>query len=100
MKKNNSKKNSRRDFIKHGTLAASSFFIVPRYVLGGNGFTSPSDKINIAGIVLAVKEHLIFGMPQMKEKKMLLLYVMSIREIFLLNQDQDFLRLTFIKTIE
>ena len=50
MKKNNSKKNSRRDFIKHGTLAASSFFIVPRYVLGGNGFTSPSDKINIAGI--------------------------------------------------
>ena len=50
MKKNNSKKNSRRDFIKHGTIAASSFFIVPRYVLGGNGFTSPSDKINIAGI--------------------------------------------------
>ena len=50
MKKYNSKKNSRRDFIKHGTLAASSFFIVPRYVLGGNGFTSPSDKINIAGI--------------------------------------------------
>ena len=50
MKKNNSKKNSRRDFTKHGTLAASSFFIVPRYVLGGNGFTSPSDKINIAGI--------------------------------------------------
>ena len=50
MKKNNSKKNSRRDFIKHSTLAASSFFIVPRYVLGGNGFTSPSDKINIAGI--------------------------------------------------
>ena len=50
MKKNNSKKNSRRNFIKHGTLAASSFFIVPRYVLGGNGFTSPSDKINIAGI--------------------------------------------------
>ena len=50
MKKNNSKKNSWRDFIKHGTLAASSFFIVPRYVLGGNGFTSPSDKINIAGI--------------------------------------------------
>ena len=50
MKKNKSKKNSRRDFIKHGTLAASSFFIVPRYVLGGKGFTSPSDKINIAGI--------------------------------------------------
>ena len=50
MKKNNSKKNSRRDFIKHGTIAASSFFIVPRYVLGGDGYTSPSDKLNIAGI--------------------------------------------------
>ena len=50
MKNNNSKKNSRREFLKNGTLAASSFFIVPRYVLGGNGYTSPSDKINIAGI--------------------------------------------------
>ena len=50
MKKNNSKNNNRRDFLKKGALAASSFFIVPRYVLGGNGFTSPSDKINIAGI--------------------------------------------------
>ena len=50
MKKNNPKKNTRRDFIKHGALAASSFFIVPRYVLGGDGYTSPSDKLNIAGI--------------------------------------------------
>ena len=48
MKKNNPKNNTRRDFIKHGALAASSFFIVPRYVLGGNGYTSPSDKLNIA----------------------------------------------------
>ena len=50
MKKNNLKNNKRREFLKKGALAASSFFIVPRYVLGGNGFTSPSDKINIAGI--------------------------------------------------
>tara|TARA_B100000676_G_scaffold85320_1_gene85444 strand:+ start:939 stop:2384 length:1446 start_codon:yes stop_codon:yes gene_type:complete len=50
MKKHNSKKTSRREFIKYGSLAASSFFIVPRHVLGGEGYLSPSDKINIAGI--------------------------------------------------
>jgi len=40
---------SRRDFIKASSLAASSFFIVPRHVLG-KGFVAPSDKLNIAGI--------------------------------------------------
>ena len=50
MKKHKSKKTSRREFIKYGSLAASSFFIVPRHVLGGEGYLSPSDKINIAGI--------------------------------------------------
>ncbi len=40
---------SRRDFIKASTLAASSFFIVPRHVLG-KGYIPPSDKLNIAGI--------------------------------------------------
>jgi predicted dehydrogenase len=40
---------SRRDFIKNAAIA-SSFFIVPRHVLGGVGFTSPSDQLNIAAI--------------------------------------------------
>ena len=40
---------SRRDFIKTSSLAASSFFIVPRHVLG-KGYIAPSDKLNIAGI--------------------------------------------------
>ena len=39
----------RRDFIKKTALAAGSFFIVPRHVLG-RGFTAPSDKLNIAAI--------------------------------------------------
>ncbi len=30
--------------------AVASFTIVPRHVLGGPGFTAPSDKLNIAGI--------------------------------------------------
>ena len=40
---------SRRAFIKKGLLA-SSFVIVPRHVLGGVGFTPPSDQLNIASI--------------------------------------------------
>ena len=53
-KKNNTTK-SRRDFIKKVSIAASSFFIVPRHVLGGSGFLSPSDKLNIAGIGIGGK---------------------------------------------
>lgn len=41
--------NSRRDFLKASSVAATSFFIVPRHVLG-KGFVAPSDKLNIAGI--------------------------------------------------
>src|ERR1043165_3872014 len=44
-----SKKSTRRSFIKNASLAAGSFFIVPRHVLG-RGFIPPSDKLNIAGI--------------------------------------------------
>ena len=47
MRKN--KKESRRNFIKKG-IAASSIFIVPRNVLGGPGYVSPSDQLNIAAI--------------------------------------------------
>ncbi len=38
---------SRRKFL--GTAAAAAAFtIVPRHVLGGQGYTAPSDKLNIA----------------------------------------------------
>ena len=51
MKPNTKKLNSsRRKFIKGGALAATSFFIVPRKVLGGTGFISPSDQLNLAAI--------------------------------------------------
>jgi len=40
---------TRRSFIKK-TVAASSIFIVPRHVLGGLGYTSPSDQLALAGI--------------------------------------------------
>ncbi len=41
---------SRRKFLTHTTTAALGFSIVPRNVLGGTGFVSPSDKVNIAFI--------------------------------------------------
>ncbi len=47
--KNNQLSISRRSFVKTGALA-SSVFIVPRHVLGGVGFTAPSDRLNIAAI--------------------------------------------------
>ena len=40
---------SRRDFLRNTSVAATGFFIVPRHVLG-RGFVAPSDKLNIAGI--------------------------------------------------
>src|SRR5579862_9079872 len=40
---------SRRKFLRNASLAAGSFFIIPRHVLG-RGFIPPSDKLNIAGI--------------------------------------------------
>ncbi len=40
---------TRRDFIKNAAIA-SSFFIVPRHVLGGVGYTAPSDQLNLAAI--------------------------------------------------
>ncbi|HZN67619.1 MAG TPA: Gfo/Idh/MocA family oxidoreductase [Tepidisphaeraceae bacterium] len=39
---------SRRKFILGGTAAAAAFTIVPRHVLGGNGFVPPSEKITLA----------------------------------------------------
>lgn len=36
---------SRRDFIKKSLIGAAAFTIVPRFVLGGNGFLAPSDHL-------------------------------------------------------
>ena len=41
---------NRRAFLKGSALTAAAFTIVPRHVLGGVGFTAPSDKLNLAGV--------------------------------------------------
>ncbi len=40
---------NRRTFLKQSTLA-SGVFIVPRHVLGGVGYTAPSDQLNVAAV--------------------------------------------------
>ncbi len=57
MKKNEGKvikkegqKISRREFIGGTTAALAAFTIVPRHVLGGAGYTPPSEKLNIGAI--------------------------------------------------
>ena len=42
-------KNSRRSFLKK-SIVFPSIMILPRHVLGGKGYISPNDKLNIAGI--------------------------------------------------
>jgi len=41
-------KNSRRDFLKRSVTGVLAFTIVPRHVLGGEGFTAPSDQLTKA----------------------------------------------------
>jgi predicted dehydrogenase len=47
---NTENQTSRRDFIQKSLVASAGFMIVPRHVLGGKGFTAPSDKLNIAAV--------------------------------------------------
>ncbi|MGO4911541.1 MULTISPECIES: Gfo/Idh/MocA family protein [unclassified Leeuwenhoekiella] len=46
----NSSSSPRRDFIKKASIASLGISIVPRHVLGGVGYTAPSDKLLVAGI--------------------------------------------------
>ncbi|MBW7892123.1 MAG: Gfo/Idh/MocA family oxidoreductase [Chitinophagaceae bacterium] len=40
----------RKEFIKNTLMSAAAVTIVPRHVLGGKGFTAPSDRINLGYI--------------------------------------------------
>lgn len=41
---------SRRKFLQNTAVTGAGFMIVPRSVLGGRGYTAPSDQLNVAGI--------------------------------------------------
>ena len=51
----NTRPASRRDFLQKTVMAAAGFYIVPRHVLGGKGFTAPSDKLVIASVGIGGK---------------------------------------------
>lgn len=57
MKTKNHSENSinRRDFIGGVSAAAIGVTVIPRHVLGGNGYVPPSDKINVAYIGLGTQ---------------------------------------------
>ena len=46
----NNQQSSRRIFLTAAAASAFSFTIVPRHVLGGQGQTPPSERLNVAGI--------------------------------------------------
>src|SRR5699024_11175570 len=46
--KKNKKVLNRRKFIRNSAIAAAGFTIVPRSVLGGKGYTAPSDQLHVA----------------------------------------------------
>jgi predicted dehydrogenase len=41
---------SRRKFLGNAAATAVGFYLVPRHVIGGAGFTAPSDRLNLAAI--------------------------------------------------
>ena len=55
------KNKTRRNFIKKSSLFSAGFFIIPRNVLGGNGYVSPSDQLNIGAIGIGAKGQDIMG---------------------------------------
>src|SRR5690606_36520339 len=48
---------TRRDFLKTGASATAGLVIVPRHILGGPGFVSPSDRINLGYIGVGKQAH-------------------------------------------
>ncbi len=55
MERNISKHISRRDFIGKAGLASAALTVVPRHVLGGSGYTAPSDMLHVAGIGIGAR---------------------------------------------
>lgn len=54
------KKESRRSFLRQTSLAAAAFTIIPRHVLGGNGWVAPSDQLTkgVIGVGAMGRGHL------------------------------------------
>ena len=53
---------SRRDFLKKSAAAAAGFSLIPRFVLGGQNFTAPSDQLTkaVIGVGAMGRVHLTY----------------------------------------
>lgn len=53
----------RRSFLKRSALAAAGFSVVPRHVLGGTGYTPPSDELTkaVVGVGGMGKNHMFYN---------------------------------------
>lgn len=62
-KTTNMEKNTRRDFLIKSAAAVVAFTIIPRHVLGGKGFTAPSDLLTkaIIGVGGMGRNHIPYG---------------------------------------
>ena len=56
------KMNNRRDFLRKSLVAAAGITIIPRHVLGGNGFLAPSDQLTkaIIGVGGMGQGHIVY----------------------------------------
>jgi predicted dehydrogenase len=54
-------KNSRRKFIGNTALAFAGISIIPRHVMGGNGFVAANDKINVGHIGTGKQGRILSG---------------------------------------
>src|SRR5258705_12788562 len=52
---------SRRHFMKQSLLASAAITIIPRFVLGGKGYTAPSDKITLGFIGTGKQGRILLG---------------------------------------
>jgi len=50
MKNRKGNRFTRRNFLRTTATAAAVFTIIPRHVMGGKGYSAPSDTVNVAGI--------------------------------------------------
>ena len=91
---------SRRNFIKKSSAIGAGIFIVPRNVLGGTGYVSPSDQLNLAAIGSGGKGISDIANASVNGRKGLVLFVMLIFQEALQDQLKDFQKLNFFQITE
>ena len=91
---------SRRNFIKKSSAIGAGIFIVPRNVLGGTGYVSPSDQLNLAAIGSGGKGISDIANASVNGRERVSALVMLIFQEALQDQLKDFQKPNFFQTTE